>query len=149
MAQQDRSRDIAVGSVYDQIDAIYRRAVARSRRINAPLTQVEQSLLAFIGGNPGCRATDIASAFSLNRSTVSRQIHALAELGLVVEGDSDSQPRRGRALSVTEEGADRLKRSLAIHREAVRNRLDGWSEAELRDFAAALERFNGAKDEGQ
>lgn len=134
-------------SVYDQIDAIYRRAVARSRRINAPLTQVEQSLLAFIGSNPGCRATDIASAFALNRSTVSRQVHALAQLGLVVEGDDgDSQPRRGRALSVTEEGADRLKRSLAIHREAVRNRLDGWTESELKDFAAALERFNAAKD---
>lgn len=137
-----------MGSVYDQIDAIYRRAVARSRRINAPLTQVEQSLLAFIGSNPGCRATDIASAFSLNRSTVSRQVHALAELGLVMEGDdADSQPRRGRALSVTEEGADRLNRSLAIHREAVRNRLDGWSESELRDFAAALERFNSVRDE--
>ncbi len=147
MAQQEQSRDIAVGSVYDQIDAIYRRAVARSRRINAPLTQVEQSLLAFIGSNPGCRATDIASAFSLNRSTVSRQLHALAELGLVVEGDDgDSQPRRGRALSVTNEGADRLKRSLAIHREAVRHRLDGWTESELRDFAAALERFNSAED---
>ncbi|MDN3482827.1 MarR family winged helix-turn-helix transcriptional regulator [Arthrobacter sp. APC 3897] len=148
MEQQDKSRDTAVGNVYDQIDAIYRRAVARSRRINAPLTQVEQSLLAFIGSNPGCRATDIASAFSLNRSTVSRQVHALAELGLVIEGDDgDSQQRRGRALSVTEEGADRLKRSLAIHREAVRNRLEGWSEAELRDFAAALERFNSAGNE--
>ena len=136
-----------MGSVYDQIDAIYRRAVARSRRINAPLTQVEQSLLAFIGSNPGCRATDIASAFSLNRSTVSRQVHALAKLGLVVEGDDgDHQPRRGRALSVTDEGADRLKRSLAIHREAVRNRLDGWNESELRDFAAALERFNAVED---
>ena len=147
MAQQEQFRDIAVESVYDQIDAIYRRAVARSRRINAPLTQVEQSLLAFIGSNPGCRATDIASAFALNRSTVSRQVHALAQLGLVVEGDDgDSQPRRGRALSVTEEGADRLKRSLAIHREAVRNRLDGWTESELKDFAAALERFNAAKD---
>ncbi|MET4062013.1 DNA-binding MarR family transcriptional regulator [Arthrobacter sp. UYP6] len=148
MGQQDKSRDTAIGSVYDQIDAIYRRAVARSRRINAPLSQVEQSLLAFIGSNPGCRATDIASAFSLNRSTVSRQVHALADLGLVVEGDDgDHQPRRGRALSVTDEGADRLKRSLAIHREAVRNRLDGWSEPELKDFAAALERFNAAKDE--
>lgn len=136
-----------MGSVYDQIDTIYRRAVARSRRINAPLTQVEQSLLAFIGSNPGCRATDIASAFSLNRSTVSRQVHALAELGLVVEDDDGgNQPRRGRALSVTEEGADRLRRSLAIHREAVRHRLDGWSESELTEFAAALERFNAAED---
>ena len=136
-----------MGDVYDQIDAIYRRAVARSRRINAPLTQVEQSLLAFIGSNPGCRATDIASAFSLNRSTVSRQVHALAELGLVVEGDDgDNQPRRGRALSVTDKGADRLQRSLAIHRESVRNRLEGWSESELKDFADALERFNAVED---
>ena len=136
-----------MGSVYQQIDTIYRRAVARSRRINAPLTQVEHSLLAFIGGNPGCRATDIASAFSLNRSTVSRQLHALADLGLVTAGDDDdASGRRGRALYVTEEGADRLQRSLAIHREAVRTRLNGWSEPELRDFAAALERFNAVDD---
>lgn len=149
MAEQDSSRDTAVGSVYQQIDAIYRRALARSRRINAPLTQVEQSLLAYIGSNPGCRATDIAAAFSLNRSTVSRQLHALTELGLVTAGEDDddgSQARRGRALSVTAEGADRLERSLAIHREAVRTRLAGWSEPELRDFAAALARFNDGED---
>ena len=137
-----------MGSIYDQIDAIYQRAVARSRRINAPLTQVEQSLLSYIGRNPGCRATDIAAAFSLNRSTVSRQLHALGDLGLVAAGedDDDGQARRGRPLHVTGEGADRLERSLAIHREAVRSRLDGWSEAELRDFAAALERFNSGMD---
>lgn len=147
MTQQDKSRDTAVGSVYDQIDEIYQRAVARSRRINAPLTAVEQSLLSHIGRNPGCLATDIASAFSLNRSTVSRQLHALADLGLVAAGEDDDGPaRRGRPLHVTEEGADRLERSLAIHREAVRSRLAGWSESELRDFAAALERFNSATD---
>ena len=146
MGEQDRSRDTAVGSVYEQIDAIYRRAVARSRRINAPLTQVEQSLLAFIGANPGCRATDIAAAFSLNRSTVSRQLHDLAELGLVKASDDDGQGRRGRALFTTDEGADRLNRSLAIHREAVRTRLEGWTEPELLDFAAALERFNSGPD---
>lgn len=147
MTQQDESRDTAIGSVYDQIEAIYQRAVARSRRINAPLTAVEQSLLSYIGRNPGCRATDIASAFSLNRSTVSRQLHALGDLGLVIEGDDDDgQARRGRPLQVTEEGADRLDRSLAIHREAVRARLDGWSESELRHFAAALDRFNSGQD---
>ena len=148
MTQQDKFRDTAVGSVYEQIDAIYQRAVARSRRINAPLTAVEQSLLSYIGRNPGCLATDIASAFSLNRSTVSRQLHDLAALGLVTAGDDDDgQARRGRPLHVTEEGADRLERSLAIHREAVRSRLDGWSESELRDFAAALERFNSVTDD--
>lgn len=139
------TRDEAVGSVYAQIDAIYRRAVARSRRINAPLTQVEHSLLGYIGAHTGCRATDIASDFSLNRSTVSRQLHALAELSLV-RADDEEQGRRGRKLYVTPEGLRRLETSLSVHRKAVESRLEGWSETELRDFLAALQRFNEAPD---
>ncbi|WP_146361463.1 MarR family winged helix-turn-helix transcriptional regulator [Arthrobacter yangruifuii] len=147
MAQQQGSSENPVGGVYDQIDTIYRRAVARSRRINAPLTQVEHSLLAYIGGHPGCRATDIAADFSLNRSTVSRQLRELAALGLVSAREEDQgQGRRGRILHVTDEGARRLERSLAVHREAVRSRLEGWSEAEVRDFLAALQRFNAGSD---
>ena len=145
MGNKPDARDEAVGSVYAQIDAIYRRAVARSRRINAPLTQVEHSLLAYIGAHPGCRATDIASAFSLNRSTVSRQLSALAGLKLV-RTDEEDPGRRGRMLYVTREGMRRLETSLSIHRQAVQSRLEGWSEAELRDFLAALERFNAEPD---
>lgn len=139
VGKEQDARDDAVGSVYAQIDAIYRRAVARSRRINAPLTQVEHSLLAYIGAHPGCRATDIASAFSLNRSTVSRQLHALAELKLVT---AEEPGGRGRMLYVTGEGMRRLETSLSVHRQAVQSRLEGWSETELRDFLSALERFN-------
>lgn len=147
MAEQQEARESAVGGVYEQIDTIYRRAVARSRRINAPLTQVEHSLLAYIGSHPGCRATDIASAFALNRSTVSRQLHALASLGLVSAGeDEQGQARRGRMLYVTAEGTKRLETSLAVHRDAVRSRLQGWSEPELQDFLTALQRFNAGND---
>ncbi|MCC3277689.1 MULTISPECIES: MarR family winged helix-turn-helix transcriptional regulator [unclassified Arthrobacter] len=143
MVKKQETQDDPVDSVYDEIEAIYRRALARSRRINAPLTQVEHSLLSFIGAHPGCRATDIASAFSLNRSTVSRQLHALADLSLVTAGEEEQgQGRRGRMLYVTDEGLRRLETSLSVQRSAVKSRLRGWSQAELQDFLAALKRFN-------
>lgn len=99
----------------------------------------------FIADTPGTRATDIAEAFSLNRSTVSRQVGTLLELGYAAYDDAEAG--RGRVLKLTAEGRRRLQDSAAVHRAAVIDRLDGWSEERISSFAAALQRCNVADSE--
>ena len=76
-------RESDIEAVFGQLREISRRSSARSRSIEKTLTFVEDSLLRFIATTDAARATDIAAAFSLNRSTVSRQINTLITLGLV------------------------------------------------------------------
>jgi DNA-binding MarR family transcriptional regulator len=137
-------RDADIQAVFDHLHEISRRANARSRNLGEPLTFVEHSLLRFIAATPGTRATDIAAAFSLNRSTVSRQVNTLIELGLVSYQDADGDAGRGRILVLTEHGRAQLARSAAVQHGIVTDRLSGWSDAEIATFAVALARYNDA-----
>nr|WP_228497959.1 MarR family winged helix-turn-helix transcriptional regulator [Frigoribacterium sp. VKM Ac-1396] len=110
---------------------------------------VEHSLVTFIAANPGCRATDIAADFGLNRSTVSRQLGGLVELGLVepgaaAVGTAGGEARRGQALALTDRGRELLARSVDANRSALADRLAGWTAAEVDALAAALHRLNSA-----
>lgn len=133
-------REIDIQSVYLHMQMITRRANARARQLAEPLSLVEHSLLRFIADTPGTRATDIAEAFELNRSTVSRQVGTLLDLGYAAYDDAEAG--RGRVLGLTDLGRERLEASAAVHRDAVNDRLTGWSEEQISSFAAALERYN-------
>lgn len=143
MANEQRDRDIE--TVYLHMQMITRRANARSRHLAEPLSYVEHSLLRFIADTPGARATDIAESFSLNRSTVSRQIGTLLELGYAAYDDSEAG--RGRVLRLTDIGATRLEASAAVHKAAVVDRLEGWSQEQVSSFASSLQRYNLADSE--
>ncbi|WP_372698302.1 MarR family winged helix-turn-helix transcriptional regulator [Arthrobacter sp. JSM 101049] len=141
MAHSPREADIR--QAYEQIQELSRRINDRSRRLGEPLSFVEHSLLRFIANTPGARATDIASAFSLNRSTVSRQLAGLVSMGLVTElGHDAGAPGRGRVLALTGEGEAKLAQAAAAQQESLRGRLSSWSDAQVHDFATALARYN-------
>ncbi|MCL2515962.1 MAG: MarR family winged helix-turn-helix transcriptional regulator [Microbacteriaceae bacterium] len=130
-------------TIFEEMNVITRRGTARARRLAAPLTYVEHTLLQFIGATPGCRATDIATSFHLNRSTVSRQVASLLEHDLVeYAARTDESHHRGRELQLTAVGTARLASARDEQRKASFERLDEWSESELSTFAALLERYN-------
>lgn len=130
-------------SIFEEITVISRRSTSRSRRLAAPLTYIEHSLLQFIGATPGCRATDIASSFHLNRSTVSRQVASLLEHGLVEYAPRNGESHhRGRELKLTDTGKERLASARGEHRKASNQRLVDWSDDELKTFAELLDRYN-------
>jgi len=132
-----------IDRVYSELERVSRRAVARARRRSAPLSFVEHSLVTFIATHPGCRAVDIAADFGLNRSTVSRQLAGLLELGLVSTG-GEAGGRRGQVLSLTPRGDELLARSTEANRAALAETLGEWRPAEIADLAAALRRLNSA-----
>jgi DNA-binding MarR family transcriptional regulator len=141
----DQRGQRGIDTVYSELETVSRRAVARARHKSAPLSFVEHSLVTFIAAHPGCRATDIAADFGLNRSTVSRQLGGLVELGLVEPGEGGAvEGRRGQALALTARGRELLARSVDANRSALADRLEGWTAAEVDALAAALHRLNSA-----
>lgn len=94
----------------------------RTRRLSRILTKIyvekmghhglsvgQFSVLAAVGSQSGARATDIAPAIDLDRSTMSRELSGLLEGGLV-----ESRPLDGRSqgLWLTDAGASRLREAL-------------------------------------
>lgn len=143
MARPKSSRAALLDSIFEEINVVTRRGTARARRLAAPLSYVEHSLLQFIGTTRGCRATDIAASFHLNRSTVSRQVGSLLEHGLVEYSPrGDDSHHRGRELQLTASGKSRLSSARSEQRKASFERLADWSDAELSTFAELLERYN-------
>jgi len=143
MARPKSSRAQLLDTIFEEINVITRRGTARARRLAAPLSYVEHSLLQFIGSTPGCRATDIASSFHLNRSTVSRQVAALLDHGLVeYAARAEDSHHRGRELQLTASGKSRLNSARGEQRKASLERLMDWNDAELTMFAELLDRYN-------
>ncbi|GAB3573974.1 MarR family transcriptional regulator [Leifsonia lichenia] len=138
--EQKADRDDIIASIGAELTTVARRGTARVRRANEALSFVDQSLLSHIGANPGCRAVDIAAHFQLNRSTVSRQLAALAEFGLVASAEPDAS--RGQALRLTDAGTAALRDAASTVQAALTTRLSGWTADELRAFATMLARYN-------
>ncbi|MDV9190149.1 MarR family winged helix-turn-helix transcriptional regulator, partial [Streptomyces sp. SR27] len=65
------------------VTAFARRARAAAARVHPELPLVSYTLLAHIEAQRGCRATDLAAHYLLDKSTVSRQVAGLEKLGLV------------------------------------------------------------------
>ncbi|WP_286344617.1 MarR family winged helix-turn-helix transcriptional regulator [Frondihabitans sucicola] len=143
----ESGRQQRMGVVYTQMETISRRAVARNRRASAPLTVVQHTLLTFIAATRDCRAIDIAHSMRLNRSTVSRQVGDLQELGLVeiatapVPGTS-----RGQILVLSPRGRELLESSTRANQRELERRLADWSDDEIDRLARGLQRFNAVDD---
>lgn len=134
-------------AVYTQMETISRRAVARNRRAAAPLTVVQHTLLTFIAQTRDCRAIDIAQGLRLNRSTISRQVGDLQELGLVeVAPEAERAGARGQILLLSDRGRELLETSTEANHSELERRLADWSDDEIDRLARGLERFNAVDD---
>jgi DNA-binding MarR family transcriptional regulator len=140
-------RDAYIERVQRELTTVGRRGTARIRRENETLSTVDRSLLAYIQSHPGCRAVEIAAHFQLNRSTVSRQLAALLDHGLVAAANTDSQGTgRGVALELTDSGEKTLTSVAELLHHDMTQRLAGWTKDEIEQFAVLLERYNSGSD---
>ncbi|QAY72967.1 MarR family transcriptional regulator [Agromyces protaetiae] len=139
----------ASGILRDLI-VISRRGIADARTARVKLSMTDQSILAYIADHDGARAVDIASTFRLNRSTVSRQLANLVNLGIVCEkadeGDAlrpaqGAGAGRGRPLQLTEAGRAAYNDGIDILQHVVDDVLHDWTDEEVARFAHDLARF--------
>ncbi|MGW1074467.1 MarR family winged helix-turn-helix transcriptional regulator [Streptomyces sp. NPDC002537] len=136
-------RDQSVETIQRELTAFARRARATAARTHPELSLVSFTVLAHVEDRPGCRATDLAAHYLLDKSTVSRQIATLERLGLV-ERRVDPDDQRVQVLHLTPAGADTLAQVAASRLAAFHERLADWDEADLARFADYLLRYNAA-----
>ncbi|MFE9438484.1 MarR family winged helix-turn-helix transcriptional regulator [Streptomyces sp. NPDC006602] len=118
-----------------------RRARASAGRMHPELSLVSYTLLGHLEESGGCRATDLAAHYALDKSTVSRQVAALARAGLV-DRRQDSEDHRVQVLYLTDAGRRILAQVSESRRAAFRDRLADWPAEDLERFARYLVRYN-------
>lgn len=134
--------DAAVETIQREMTAFARRARASAGRMHPELSLVSYTLLGHLEESGGCRATDLAAHYALDKSTVSRQVAALERAGLV-ERRQDPEDHRVQVLDLTEAGLSVLAQVTERRRTAVRERLEDWPTEDLERFARYLVRYNG------
>ncbi|MER5742888.1 MarR family winged helix-turn-helix transcriptional regulator [Streptomyces sp. NPDC059913] len=145
MPDTPEEREASLDVIQRELTAFARRARATAARLHPELPLVSYTLLAHIEDRNGCRATDLAAHYMLDKSTVSRQVGTLEKLGLV-ERHPDPDDHRIQVLHPTEAGTRVLASTHASRRTAYRERLADWSEEDLARFAEYLLRYNTVGD---
>ncbi|MFI6932906.1 MarR family winged helix-turn-helix transcriptional regulator [Streptomyces sp. NPDC050287] len=139
--------EAAVETIQREMTAFARRARASAGRMHPELSLVSYTLLGHLEESGGCRATDLAAHYALDKSTVSRQVTALDRAGLV-ERRRDPEDHRVHVLHLTEAGRRILAQVTVSRRAAVKERLVDWAEEDLQRFAAYLVRYNAGAGAG-
>ncbi|MFG3094325.1 MarR family winged helix-turn-helix transcriptional regulator [Streptomyces sp. NPDC048202] len=140
------SAESAVETIQREMTAFARRARASAGRMHPELSLVSYTLLGHLEERGGCRATDLASHYALDKSTVSRQVGALERAGLI-ERRLAPEDARVQVLHLTRAGEEILAQVTERRRGAFQERLADWPEDDLVRFAAYLERYNAGSAE--
>ncbi|MFJ3415262.1 MULTISPECIES: MarR family winged helix-turn-helix transcriptional regulator [unclassified Streptomyces] len=133
--------DQAVETIQREMTAFARRARASAGRLHPELSLVSYTLLSHLEEQSGCRATDLAAHYALDKSTVSRQVAALERADLI-ERRLDPEDHRVQVLHLTAAGRRILAQVTENRQAAFRERLADWPEEDLTRFAGYLERYN-------
>ena len=135
------TRAASIDAIQRELTAVARRARSLASRIHPNLTLVTYTLLDHLHERGGCRGTDLAAFFTLDKSTVSRQIAALEKLGLV-ERTADPEDLRGQIIRASAAGEQLLSDVREQRHAAFLERLADWPDDDLERFSAYLALYN-------
>jgi DNA-binding MarR family transcriptional regulator len=133
-------RDATIRQLYEGLAFVSRQSRELGTQLHPELPLVAHSLLIFIDTEPEPRAVDVAAAYGLEKSTVSRQLAHLEDAGLV-RRVGEKPGRRGQVLQLTDEGSQTLARSVASSQTTLADHLRDWDDDDLDDLARLLTRF--------
>ncbi|MGY1848628.1 MarR family winged helix-turn-helix transcriptional regulator [Blastococcus sp. SYSU DS1021] len=145
MSGPDADAHEAFVSLEREIGLLLRRSRAIStrlaRELHPDLDGAAYGLLALLQDAGPLRASDLVARLGLDKSTVSRQLSSLVELGLV---DRAADPDDGRAqvLRPSAEGAARLAGIRTARRARWESDLADWPAEDVATLAILLERLN-------
>ncbi|MEV4439416.1 MarR family transcriptional regulator [Streptomyces sp. NPDC049577] len=128
-----------------ELAVFLRRARASSgemaREVHPDLEPAAYGLLVRLEDAGRQRATDLAAYFGVGKATMSRQLRALWELGLVAR---EPDPADGRAslIRLTDEGRARFTRVRDARRAQYMSKLADWDRAEIAELARLLHQLN-------
>ncbi|WP_078600471.1 MarR family winged helix-turn-helix transcriptional regulator [Streptomyces violens] len=139
-------------SLEHELAVFLRRARASSgemaREVHPDLEPSAYGLLLRLAEAGEQRATELACYFGVGKATISRQLRALDDLGLVAR---EKDPADGRAVLVrlTDEGLARFTRVRSARRDRYARRLASWDRGEIAELARLLHRLNDEQEPEQ
>lgn len=117
------------------------RAAAAAVELAPRLGLVGYAVLSLLATEGSMRQGDVAEQVGIDKSAMSRLTAELVELGLVVRTE-DPTDRRAHLLDLSEAGRERMGEIRAARRAHFADRLQGWSDEDLRRLTALLRRYN-------
>ncbi|MFI0233544.1 MarR family winged helix-turn-helix transcriptional regulator [Streptomyces sp. NPDC017086] len=133
-------------SLERELTVLLRRARASqaemAREVHPDLESSAYGLLIRLDELGGQRATELAAYIGVGKATMSRQLRALEELGLVAR---EPDPADGRAwlVTLTEEGSRRVGTVREARRARYVRQLAHWDRREVSELARLLHELNG------
>jgi DNA-binding MarR family transcriptional regulator len=138
--------DGEVGSGFDEyLFYLVTHVINRRNRDFTPalesvdLTLAEWRALLVINRLDGCLMNELADFSTVDRTTLTRTVDHLVEAGLVARNAS-ARDRRQVLVTLTDEGAERLKSAVEVLKAHNQEALNGLMEPELRTLRALLQR---------
>lgn len=117
----------------------------RARAVHDDLQPASYLMLSYLVRNGAQRSSVMSELFGVDKGAISRQVQHLEDLGLL-ERTPDPDDGRATLVSATDDAVRRMGDVDTDRRAWLDERLQGWSEKDLRDFAASLTRYNAALD---
>ncbi|WP_448641410.1 MarR family winged helix-turn-helix transcriptional regulator [Geodermatophilus sp. URMC 63] len=128
-----------------EIGLLLRRSRAISarlaRELHPDLDGAAYGLLALLQDAGPLRASDLVARLGLDKSTVSRQVASLVDLGMVTRAP-DPADGRAQVLTTSAEGAARLARIREARRARWEADLSGWPADDVATLGELLARLN-------
>jgi DNA-binding MarR family transcriptional regulator len=128
-----------------ELTVFLRRARANSgemaREVHPDLESSAYGLLVRLDECGRQRATELAAYIGVGKATMSRQLRALEELGLIAR---EPDPADGRAwlVHLTDEGRVRFRTVREARRERYVRKLAAWDRMEVSELARLLHQLN-------
>ncbi|MHC5902525.1 MarR family winged helix-turn-helix transcriptional regulator [Streptomyces sp. S6] len=132
-------------SLERELTVLLRRARANqgemAREVHPDLEPAAYGLLVRLEETGRRRATELAAYIGVGKATMSRQLRALEELGLIAR---EPDPADGRAwlVDLTEEGRRRVSRVREARRAIYVSQLAHWDRTEVSELARLLAELN-------
>lgn len=130
--------------IEQQLFMLFRRTFAIHVVTSTGAYELDRStygILCLLADEGPQRLGRIASAFSLDPSTITRQVQAVVRLGLA-EKAIDPQDRRASIVTLTDEGRLAVDSARGHRREMLTTILADWSTDDRAEFLRGLTRFN-------
>ncbi|MEU0007766.1 MarR family transcriptional regulator [Streptomyces sp. NPDC006314] len=132
-----------------ELTVLLRRARANqgemAREVHPDLESAAYGLLIRLDELGGQRATELAAYIGVGKATMSRQLRALEDLGLIAR---QPDPADGRAwlVTLTDEGRGRVGKVREARRARYVSQLAHWDRREVAELARLLHQLNGVME---
>lgn len=138
---------VAVECLEQELAILLRKARSVSaemaQEIHPDLEPYAYGLLTRIDQEGAARAADLVIYLGVGKSTISRQLRDLEDLGLI-ERAPDPQDGRAAVLRLTDRGRTRFCAARDGRRSAFRSALEVWPEKDIAELARLLGALNAS-----